>query len=79
MNGFNPLVDSMDELSDSEVDKKIVELQKKYFMAVNPQLKMQIANILDMYREEAKARQQRAYEKMRDDNDSDLDSLINIS
>lgn len=80
MQSFNPLVDSFDDLSDSEISQKINDLQKKYFMSRNPQVQSQIASILDMYREEAKARQQKAYTKMNQNNDdSDLDSLINIS
>jgi len=80
MQSFNPLVDSFDDLSDSEVDQKIVDLQKKYFMSQNLQVQSQIASILDMYREEARARQQKAYAKMNQSNDdADLDNLINVS
>ena len=79
MTEFNPLVDSLSSLSDTEVDKKIMELQKKFFMSANPQVKQQIAVFVDMYREEARTRQQKAYEKLNSDNDSDLDNLININ
>lgn len=75
---FNPLVDSFDKLTDTEVDNKISELTRKYYISRNPQVQMQIAAILDMYREEARARRSRAMSQQRDDN-NDLDSLINVS
>ena len=76
----HPLLDSLDDLSDSEVDQKIAELQKKYFMSSNPDIRMQIAAIIDIFKEEAKARRAKAYNKLnQNDQDGDLDSLINIS
>lgn len=77
---INPLITEIESLSDSEIDQKIGDLQKKYFISKNPQVKDQLLNILNIYREEAKARQQKAYAKMNQNNDdSDLDSLININ
>tara|TARA_B110000503_G_scaffold120884_1_gene183951 strand:+ start:17220 stop:17456 length:237 start_codon:yes stop_codon:yes gene_type:complete len=77
---FNPLVDSFDLLSDLEIDAKVSELSRKYYMSANPQVQQQIAAILDMYREESRARQARAYQRQSDNNgDNSLDSLINIS
>lgn len=75
---FNPLVDSFDKLTDTEVDNKVGELTRKYYLSRNPQVQMQIATILDMYREEARARRARAMSQQKDDN-NDLDSLINVS
>ena len=77
---FNPLVDSFAQLSDAEVENKTLELQRKYYMTHNPQVQMQIAAILDMYREEARARRAKQYQQISDQNgESGLDSLINIS
>ena len=76
---FNPLVDNFSQLSDAEIEEKIIELGRKYWQARNPQLQSQIATILEMYKQEAGAR--RANERLRqqENGDNDLDSLINVS
>lgn len=74
---FNPLVDSFDHLTDAEVEEKIRELSRKFFQSHNPQLQSQVAAILEMYREELRARMAR--QKLDVDTDSELDNLINIS
>lgn len=76
---FNPLVDSFSELTDSEIDNKISELGRKYFLSNNPQVQQQIAVILEMYKEESRARRAKQYLKTQQNGDNDLDSLINIS
>lgn len=76
---FNPLIDSFDKLSDSEIDAKISELGRKYFQSRNPQLQQQIATILEMYKDEARSRRAKQYQKIQQNNDNGLDSLINIS
>lgn len=76
---FNPLVDSFAELSDAQLDEKIAELSRKYFMSTNPNLKLQISAILDMYREEIKSRRARQQLQSQQDGDSGLDNLININ
>lgn len=79
MIAFNPLVDDFSKLADSEVETKISELSRKYFMSRNPQIQMQIAAILDMYKEEMRARRARAQLQSQQNGNPDLDSLINIS
>ena len=75
---FNPLVDSFEDLSDSDLENKIYELQKKYHIASNPQVRQQIATILDMHRLEIESRRAKSLKKQQDD-DNSLDNLINIS
>ncbi len=75
---FNPLVNSFDELSDNELEEKILELNKKFWMTHNPQVKEQITAILDMYKAEMEGR--RAKPKVNNqEGDNSLDNLINIS
>ena len=77
---FNHLVDDFSILSDSEVEDKISELSRKYFQSQNPQLQQQVAVVLEMFKEEARAR--RAKQKLQseqEDGDNSLDNLINIS
>jgi hypothetical protein len=77
---FHPLVDTLSTISDAEVEAKIFELQKKYFSTSNPDLQLQIQSILEMYREELKARLAKQKQQQLDqDNDLGLDNLINVS
>ena len=76
---FNPLVDSFTELTDTQIDEKVVELGRKYWMSRNPDLQAQIATILEMYKEEARARRARAFQQSQENGDNDLDNLINVS
>ena len=77
---FNPLVDSFAQLNDAEVENKMLELQRKYYMTHNPQVQDQIATILDMYREEARARRAKQYQQQQEQNgENGLDNLIKVS
>tara|TARA_B110000503_G_C6845343_1_gene288503 strand:+ start:204 stop:443 length:240 start_codon:yes stop_codon:yes gene_type:complete len=78
---LNPLVDSLESFTITELENKVVELQRKYFMTHNPQVQAQIANILDIYREEAHTRRAIEYQRQKDQENGGkgLDSLINIS
>lgn len=77
---FNPLVDSFSELTDSEIDEKISDLSRKYYISRNPDVQMQIATLLDMYKEEMLARRARQKLELSEQNgDNDLDSLIKVS
>jgi hypothetical protein len=77
---FNHLVDDFSILSDTEVEDKITELSKKYWQTTNPQLQQQIAVVLEMFKEEGRARRakQKLVQQESDDNNS-LDNLIKIN
>jgi hypothetical protein len=76
---MHPLAGSFENLKDAELDSKINDLTKKYFMTQNTGLKAQMASLLDSYKEELARRQQAALKKMMDTRDKSLDKLINIS
>lgn len=78
---FNPLVDTMSSLSDEEIEGKIADLSRKYFLTKNPSVQTQISSILDMYREELYTRKQIAAQRQKEqqNGDNDLDNLIKIS
>ena len=40
---INPLIDSLDHFTLQELEDKIAELQRKYFISRNPQVQVQIA------------------------------------
>lgn len=75
---FNPLVDSFSDLTDTEIDNKILDLTKKYYQTQNPTLQMQIATLLDMYRSEAQVRRAKAMQSQQN-GENGLDDLIKVS
>ena len=78
----HPLITDLAKYTDTQVEDRINDLQRKYFQTRNPDLQWQIASILDMYKEELQHRRLIAAQEQRDQmgiGNSDLDSLINIS
>ena len=75
---FNPLVDSLSDLSTSDLTDKINELSLKYFMTKIPEVQYQIQAVLEMYNSEAATRQAKDMENDQNGENS-LDNLINIS
>lgn len=78
---INPLVSDLSKLTDTEVDEKIQDLQKKYFLTQNLQLRSQMTNILEIYKIEKEERnvEHARKEKEMYDEQNDIDGLINIS
>ena len=77
---LNPLVDSLADLSTSELENKIVVLQRRYFMTANPGVQAQIQNFLEIYKEELQTRRAIEYQRQNENNgENGLDNLINIS
>ena len=77
---FNPLLDNFDELSDAEIELKISELSRKYFISHNPQVQQQISVILEMFKQELNSRIAKQRQKEQEQNgENGLDSLINVS
>ena len=74
---FNPLADSFEDLTDSQLQEKVQDLTRRYYQTSNPGLQNQIAVMLDMFRQEQTARMYK--QKQQDDDDADLDNLININ
>jgi len=74
---FNPLVDSFEDLTDSQIQEKVNDLTKRYYQTRNPGLQNQIAVMLDMFRQEQTSRMYK--QKQQDDDNPDLDNLININ
>lgn len=76
---MHPLVENLSNFKDNELEVKISDLTRKYFMSHNPGVQYQIAAVLDTYKEELANRRQREYEKMMNNRDKGLDKLININ
>lgn len=76
---MHPLVSDLSSLKDSELENKINELTRKYFMTHTFELQTQISLVLDSYKEELNNRRAREYEKMMSSRDKGLDKLINVN
>jgi hypothetical protein len=76
---MHPLAEDLRNLKDSEVENRIQELSKKYFMAINPAVKHQITQFIDLYKAELADRRARQWREEYQKRDTDLDSLINVS
>jgi hypothetical protein len=76
---MHPLAGDMSSLKDGEIETKISDLTKKYFMTNNTGIKAQIATLLENYRNELSARRNAEWRKMVENRDKGLDKLINVS
>jgi hypothetical protein len=78
---YNPLLDNPSKLKDQELDDKILDLSKKYWIASRMGQGMvanQIAGTIEMYRDEQQRRYSATTKTLAKDQDKDLDGLINI-
>jgi hypothetical protein len=76
---MHPLVNNLASFKDAELEFKIGELGKKYFMTNNFELQNQIASVLDTYKEELAERRRNEWQKMLENREKGLDKLININ
>jgi ribosomal protein L29 len=76
---IHPLVD-LTNLTDTQLEDKIQELGRKYFMMGSADLKFQIVQLLEMHKAELHNRRMKTYEQQfQKHQDKGLDSLININ
>ena len=76
---MHPLVNDLSSMKDPELESKINDLTRKYFMTYNPGIQAQIVAVLDSYKEELDRRRRLDYEKMMNTREKGLDKLINVS
>ena len=67
----------LNHLTDTELQEKLDDLNKKYWMASNPDVRNQIILMLDSLKLEQENRQIK--QKKEENQDNNLDNLINIS
>ena len=75
---FHPLEQDLSQLKDSEVEEKLFELNRKYFLAQRlggREILTQIATFVTIYKDEMS---RRYLSKSKGQTDSDLDQLINV-
>ena len=76
---MHPGIDSLNELTDNQLEDKITQLSRYYHFTSNDDVRRQMILILDEYKLELETRRVQAKKKMQQDSDNDLDNLINIS
>lgn len=75
---IHPFTPDLESLKDAEVEEKLSELNKKYFIAYkmgNNELLTQLATFVNIYKAEVSKRYQA---KMKSQNNGDLEQLINV-
>ena len=75
---IHPLTEDYTNLKDAEIEAKMQDLSRKYFMSNNPYLRQQISTFLEIYRNELSARRAKQIEQLYQKRDKDLDKLINV-
>ncbi len=75
---MHPLIDNLDSMKENELENKINELTRKYFISNNPQVKHQISLILDDYKFALQRKREQAYQEMMQSRNKDLDNLIKV-
>jgi hypothetical protein len=78
---FHPFEGDLKQLKDSEIEDKIVELNKKYYQAYRlgkPELLTQISTFVTIYKDEMARRYAEKMQSSRKQMDGDLDQLINV-
>ncbi len=73
----HPLSDELQSLSDNDLYNKLEDLNKKYWMTTNEQIRSQIVMLLDDIKLEQENR--KIAEKKQENENNNLDNLINIS
>jgi hypothetical protein len=76
---MHPLAQEMAGVKDAELEGKLNDLTKKYFLTQNTGVKHQISLMIDTYKDELASRRMAEYNKMMNNRDKGLDKLINIS
>lgn len=76
---IHPLAEDFSQLKDAEIESKLQELSKKYWMASNPTVKQQISIFIELYKTELNSRRAKMWQEQYEKRDKDLDSLIKVS
>ena len=75
---FHPLEGDLSQLKDKDIEDKLVDLNKKYYIAArtgNIALLTQVETFVTIYKNELSKRYR---DKMKQQDDNDLDQLINV-
>lgn len=76
---IHPLAEDFGQLKDPEIENRLQDLSKKYWMTNNPQVRQQMSILIGLYREELSVRRQKVLNQQYQNRDKGLDKLINVS
>ena len=76
---IHPHVGDISQLTIPQLEEKIIELSRKYFMSYNPQIQEQISTFLEIYRSELQMKIAQDRLRQQENGNNDLDNLINVS
>lgn len=76
---MHPLAGDFAGIKDSELESKIGDLTRKYFMTHNTDVKTQIGMLLETYKMELGSRRQAALEQLAKNSEKSLDNLIKVN
>jgi hypothetical protein len=76
---MHPLLSDLSGLKDAELEQKIFDLGRKYFMTNNIEVRQQMSMVLDGLKSELSRRRQAALDKMMNSKDKTLDNLIKVN
>lgn len=79
---MHPLFENTQSLSDTELEEKVMQLNRRYFQTQNPQLRNQITSLLDDYKLEIESRrhkQKLQAQQQQENGEQGLDNLIKVS
>jgi len=77
---FNPLLPNLSEIKENDLENKISELTRKYFIALrtNGYLAEQVLVSLEAYKYELRQRQIASQKSLMEKSNKDLDDLIKV-
>jgi hypothetical protein len=80
---LHPFMPDDEELSDKEVDEKVIELTQKYFMTTDPYIQYQISMLLESFKEIQSQRKEIYWKKVSankgiDGRSYDLNKIIDV-
>ena len=77
---IHPGITDLSHLTDPQVEEKLMQLNRYYFIADNPEVRQQILLAIDSYKLELEERRAAAKRKQQEDQgENPLDDLINVS
>ena len=76
---MHPLAGDFAGIKDSELESKVGDLTRKYFMTQNTDVKHQIGMLLETYKMELGSRRQAALEQLAKNSEKSLDNLIKVN
>lgn len=76
---MHPLLGSLNNLSDNELEQKLSEVNKRYWQTSNSEVREQVIMLIESYKLELETRRIKQRIDSQQNGNSGLDNLINIS